>query len=113
MVHGDTQLVDTLSHLRFHGIPAVGHHHSHCRAGHHSSADTDPKSGTHTHLKSLLCGLSVVWPLSREKNAPERFARKRQIRYNDGNDIQISKRRAQARTEETMTTIYLIRHAEA
>ena len=28
MVHGDTQLVDTLSHLRFHGIPAVGHHHS-------------------------------------------------------------------------------------
>ena len=27
MVHGDTQLVDTLTHLRFHGVLAVGRHH--------------------------------------------------------------------------------------
>ena len=67
MVHGDTQLVDTLSHLRFHGIPAVGHHHSHCRAGHQSGADTDvPRrqvsrsSGSALAVQSLLCGLSVV-----------------------------------------------------
>ena len=31
-----------------------------CRAGHQPGADTDPKSGTHSHLQSLLCGLSVV-----------------------------------------------------
>ena len=58
MVHGDTQLVDTLAHLRFHGIPAVGHHHPDCRAGHQPGADTDPKSGTHSHISHSFS----AWP---------------------------------------------------
>lgn len=58
MVHGDTQLVDTLPHLRFHGVPAVGHHHPNCRAGHQSGADTDPKSGTHSHISHSFS----AWP---------------------------------------------------
>ena len=49
MVHGDTQLVDTLTHLRFHGLPAAGRHHPHGCAGHETGAHTDPKSGTNLH----------------------------------------------------------------
>ena len=69
VVHGDTQLVDTLTHLRFHGIPAVGRHHPHSGAGHQASAHTDPKSGTCLHNQSLLFGMGIVWPPLREKNA--------------------------------------------
>src|SRR5699024_7807595 len=56
--------------------------------------------------QSLLFGLAVVWPLLREKTAGSGFAKKRQTRYNEN-------RSRLDETEETMTTIYLIRHAEA
>lgn len=62
VVHGDTQLVDTFTHLRFHGIPAAGRHHPQRGASRQAGAHADPKSGTWFHFSHSFSGMGLVWP---------------------------------------------------
>ena len=75
VIHGDTQLVDTFAHLRFHGISAAAQHHACCGAGHQTGAHTDPKPGTTIHIRHSFSGMGVVCPEEWGKTAKAGFAK--------------------------------------